>query len=288
MNQLSRIISGTMTWGVWGKNLSTQAMAEAIEKNVDLGITTFDHADIYGGYTTEAAFGKAFKSCSVSKEKTIHITKCGIQYPCEARPLAVKHYNYTKEHIIASVEKSLKNLQLDTLDVLLLHRPSPLLEVNEVAEAFAFLTKRGDVKSFGVSNFTPQQMAVLKQSATIEWNQLECSLTKNDAMTNGILDYMQAEKIGAMAWSPLGSYFKSVDEKQKRLQPLMQELGEKYSLEEDQLLLTWLLQHPAKIYPVVGTTSSKRIEKAVEATKHTLDIQDWFLLYEASNGHQVA
>ena len=99
---------------------------------------------------------------------------------------------------------------------------------------------------------------------------------------------MQAENIGAMAWSPLGSYFKSVDEKQKRLQPLMQELGEKYSLEEDQLLLTWLLQHPAKIYPVVGTTSSKRIEKAVEATKQTLDIQDWFLLYEASNGHQVA
>ena len=288
MNQLSRIISGTMTWGVWGKNLSTQAMAEAIEKNVDLGITTFDHADIYGGYTTEAAFGKAFKSCFVSKEKIIHITKCGIQYPCEARPLAVKHYNYTKEHIIASVEKSLKNLQLDTLDVLLLHRPSPLLEVNEVAEAFALLTKRGDVKSFGVSNFTPQQMAVLKQSATIEWNQLECSLTKNDAMTNGILDYMQAENIGAMAWSPLGSYFKSKDEKQKRLQPLMQELGEKYSLEEDQLLLTWLLQHPAKIYPVVGTTSSKRIEKAVEATKYTLDIQDWFLLYEASNGHQVA
>lgn len=288
MNQLSRIISGTMTWGVWGKNLTTPAMAEAIEKNIDLGVTTFDHADIYGGYTTEAAFGKAFKTTSVSRDKTIHITKCGIQYPCEERPLAVKHYNYTKEHIIESAEKSLKNLKLDYLDVLLLHRPSPLLNVDEVAEAFTLLSKKGAVKTFGVSNFTPEQMTLLRQSAAVEWNQLECSLTENTAMTNGILDYMQSNKIGAMAWSPLGSYFKTPDDKQKRLQPLLEELGVKYGLEEDQLLLAWLLQHPAKIYPVVGTTSSKRMEKAIVATQHTLNLQDWFLLYEASNGHKVA
>ena len=288
MNHLSRIISGTMTWGVWGKDLSTSAMAEAIEKNMDLGINTFDHADIYGGYTTEAAFGKAFKTANVAREKTIHITKCGIQYPCEERPLAVKHYNYTKEHIIASAENSLKNLQLDHLDVLLLHRPSPLLNVDEVAEAFSFLSKRGDVKTFGVSNFTPQQVALLKQSIPVVWNQLECSLTENGALTNGTLDFMQAKGIGVMAWSPLGSYFKTQDEKQKRLLPLMKELGEKYKLEEDQLLLTWLMQHPANIHPVVGTTSSKRIEKAVAASQIQLDIQDWFLLYEASNGHKVA
>lgn len=288
MNHLSRIISGTMTWGVWGKNLSTAAMTETIEKNIELGVNTFDHADIYGGYTTEAAFGKALKSASVSRDKTYHITKCGIQYPCAARPLSVKHYNYSKEHIIESAEKSLKNLQLDCLDILLLHRPSPLLDVSEVAEAFALLTKRGDVKAFGVSNFTPQQITLLKQSAQVKWNQLECALTKNDALTDGTLDFLQAQSIEVMAWSPLGSYFKTKDEKQKRLLPLMKELGEKYALEEDQLLLAWLMQHPAKIHPVVGTTSSNRIEKAIAATAVKLDIQDWFLLYEASNGHKVA
>lgn len=288
MNQLSRIISGTMTWGVWGKDFSPSAMTEAIEENIALGVNTFDHADIYGGYTTEAAFGEAFKSASVSRDKTVHITKCGIQYPCDERPLSVKHYDYTKKHIIASAEQSLRNLQLDYLDVLLLHRPSPLLDVHEVAEAFSVLSKRGDVKTFGVSNFTPQQVSLLKQSAEVKWNQLECSLTQNTALSDGTLDFMQTEGIGVMAWSPLGSYFKSQDEKQKRLLPLMKEMGEKYKLEEDQLLLAWLMQHPANIHPVVGTSSGKRMEKAVAAAQTQLDIQDWFLLFEASNGHKVA
>lgn len=273
-----------MTWGAWGKQFSTAQMQALFEEALDLGITTFDHADIYGGYTTEAAFGKAFHASSIAREKVQFISKCGIQFPSELRPLPVKHYDYSAKHIQMSVENSLKNLHTDYLDVLLLHRPSPLMEARPIADTVLKLLEQGKIKHFGVSNFTPYQMQLLQKEIPLEWNQLECSLTHEKPMLDGTLDYMKVAEIGAMAWSPLGSYFKERTSKKNRLDTLLTSLCEKYDCQEDQLLLAWLMHHSSKIYPVVGTTSGARLKKAFNAEKIKLEITDWFLLLEASMG----
>lgn len=284
---MNRIIAGTMTWGEWGRKFSTTESAQLIRDCVSLGLTTFDHADIYGGYTTEALFGRGFRESGISRDRVIHISKCGIQYPCLARPLDVKHYDYSKKHLIASAEKSLENLQTDYLDVLLLHRPSPLLQVEEVAQAFTELKQKGKVKAFGLSNFTPSQIALIQSTVPIEWNQVECSLSQSSALFDGTLDYHQTHGLGTMAWSPLGNYFDPSTPKNDKLYDLMKILMEKYNTTEDQLLLAWLLQHPAHIHPVVGTTRIERLKVAKDAIHLTLELQDWFLLLEAYNGKAV-
>jgi len=157
IEHFSRIISGVMTWGEWGKNLNTKEVAQLISHTVDQGITTIDHADIYGNYTTEALFGGGFKASSLNRNAIQIITKCGIQHLCPNRDNKVKHYNYSKDYIIWSAEKSLKNLQTDYIDLLLLHRPSPLMNPAEIAEAVQKLLKDGKILHVGVSNFTPPQ-----------------------------------------------------------------------------------------------------------------------------------
>ena len=284
---MNRLIVGTMTWGEWGRKFSTKEAAKLIQDCVALGLRSFDHADIYGGYSTEAEFGKAFQASGIAREEVIHISKCGIQMPCDARPLKVKHYDYSKEHIIASAENSLSHLQTDYLDVLLLHRPSPLMQVEEIAAAFSLLTSSGKVKSFGVSNFTPSQIQYLQKEVDLEWNQIECSLSHNQPLFDGSLDFHLSENIGSMAWSPLGDYFKEDSPAKARLQLLFQELCEVYKASEDQLLLAWLLRHPAHIHPVLGTTRLERLSASVAAEKIDLSLTDWFRLLEAQWGHEV-
>ena len=287
MTEFSGIIAGTMTWGVWGKNYNSSQMSSLIEDALSLGISTFDHSDIYGGYTTEASFGAAFKESKVERSEVQFISKCGIQYPSDVRPLEVKHYDYSSDHILWSTERSLKNLNTEYLDVLLLHRPSPLMDPQEVAKAFEKLKSQGKVKSFGVSNFTSAQMSLLSTENLIEWNQIECSLTASKAMFDGTTNHMMEQQIGSMAWSPLGSYFKDKNDQNERLKPLVNKMCVKYNATEDQILLAWLLQHPAKIHPVVGTTQKTRLKGAMDALSIKLDLQDWFLLLEASWGHKV-
>ena len=221
------------------------------------------------------------------REQVIHISKCGIQYPCEERKLKVKHYNYSKKHIIQSVDQSLKNLQTDYLDVLLLHRPSPLMDTSDIAAAVSLLKKEGKIKTFGVSNFTPDQIQLLKKEVDLAWNQIECSLSTSIPMFNGSLDYHQTNNIGSMSWSPLGNFFKRDPSDKPTLKKLIKELTHKYNATEDQLLLAWLLKHPAKIHPVVGTTRIERLKKALDAVKIQLELQDWFLMLEAEKGEQV-
>ncbi len=276
-----------MTWGDWGRKFKPKDSAALITQCVENGLYTFDHADIYGGYTTEEDFGHGFKESGLERETVIYISKCGIQMPCDNRPVPVKHYNYSKEHIVNSVEKSLKNLQTDYLDVLLLHRPSPLLEVEEVADAFNTLETSGKVKSFGVSNFTPSQIDLLNTEVTLDWNQIECSLSHNSPMFDGSLDHHITKGIGTMAWSPLGNYFKETNDSNQRLQPLLASLGEKYNATEDQLLYAWLLQHPANIHPVLGTTKIERLKAASAAEAIKFSTEDWFLLLETQWGHEI-
>ncbi|MFP2995311.1 aldo/keto reductase [Spongiivirga sp. MCCC 1A20706] len=287
MPTYSRIIAGAMNWGVWGKKLNPNQQTALINHCISLGITTFDHADIYGGYTTEADFGKAFAQSEIGRDTVQFISKCGIQYPADSRENRVKHYQYDKEYIIWSTENSLKNLKTDYLDLLLLHRPSPLMQPDEIAEAIDELQTSGKIIEFGVSNFNPFQTDLIDTKATVQVNQIEFSLTAFDAMFNGSLDHMITHDIVPMAWSPLGSYFKEDNEATLRIKPVMKSLAEKYETGEDQLLLAWLLHHPAGIHPVVGTTNEARLKKAVEALDIELELQDWFELLVASQGHKV-
>lgn len=283
----SRLIAGTMSWGLWGKQLSKKEMAELMHFCVCIGITSFDHADIYGAYTTEAEFGKALTSSDINREDIQLITKCGIQYVCDNRNNKVKHYDYSKDYIICSVEDSLKHLDTDYLDLLLLHRPSPLMIAEEIAEAITILKKDGKIRDFGVSNFTPSQMEMIGLRIDIDVNQIEFSLTEHTAMYNGTLDYLMTNGITSMAWSPLGCVFKEDNEQTRRIHKQLGELKDKYNATEDQLLLAWIMKHPSNFHPVVGTTTKERLKQAVEAAKINLEFEDWFLILVAAQGHKV-
>lgn len=283
----SKIIIGCMSWGKWGKNFSTSAMADLLSFCVQEGNKTFDHADLYGDYTTETEFGKALKESGIERNDVKIITKCGIQNPGENRNNPVKHYDYSKDYIIWSAENSLKNLQTDYLDTFLLHRPSPLLQIEEVAKAINKLKTEGKIKRFGVSNFSPQDISLLKTMVKVDVNQIEFSLTQHSAMHNGTLSYMQQHEIDFMSWSPLGSFFKEKNEQSSRIKSTLETLCVKYNADEDTILLCWILKHPAKVSPVIGTTNKDRIKNANKALKIDLDLIDWFTLLEAATGNEV-
>lgn len=284
---LSRIIAGTMNWGVSDKNLNTKEMAHLIHLFVENGITTFDHADIYGGYTTEADFGKGFTASKIERAQLQFITKCGIQHTTENRNNRVKHYDYSKDYIINSVNQSLKNLQTDYLDVLLLHRPSPLMVADEIAEAVEILKKEGKIKSFGLSNFTASQTALIRQKTEVSFNQIQFSLTHFDAMLNGDLDDMQIHKITPMAWSPLGSVFREDSEQSRRLKKVLAGMVEKYGIGSDLILLAWILKHPAGILPIAGTVNAGRVQQISKAIACEMELEDWFDLWTESMGNKV-
>lgn len=284
----SRIIAGTMTWGKWGKQHSTTEMIALMNHCIENNITSFDHADIYGDYTNESDFGKAFHESSISRENIQLISKCGIQFQVNERANRVKHYDYGKEYIIWSVERSLKMLQTQYIDLLLLHRPSPLMNPHEIAEAIEKLKKDGKIKQFGVSNFTPAQIQLIEKVIPVNANQVEYSLSSNEVMNNGTLDDCIVNDRLAMSWSPLGNYFREESEANNRIKKVLVNLTKKYNATEDQLLLAWVLKHPSKIHPVVGTATPKRLKMAMEAAHINLELQDWFALLEANEGKEVA
>ncbi len=276
-----------MTWGSWGKQLKTKEMDRLMNQCLDAGITTFDHADIYGGYTMEGEFGKAFSASGISRDQVQFITKCGIQYICEARDNKVKHYNYNADYIIWSAERSLKELKTDYLDLFLLHRPSPLMHPEEVVKALQKLMDSGKVRSFGVSNFTPSQIALIEKEIPVSANQVEFSLTAHSVMFDGTMDDAIINDRMLMSWSPLGSYFRVKNEQRKRIKKAIKPLRKKYNATLSQLLLAWILKHPAGVYPVVGTANPERLKESAEAVYIALEQEDWFILLTASQGHKV-
>ena len=284
---LSPIVAETMSWGIWDKNLNQKDMENMIHICLENKITTFDHADIYGSYTTEAAFGKAFASSKISREKMQLISKCGIQLISENRTNSIKHYNYSKEYIIWSVENSLKNLQTDFLDVLLLHRPSPLMQADEIAEAVSKLKAEGKIIDFGLSNFTSSQTELIRQKTEISYNQVQFSATHHEAMLDGSFDYMQIHNIKPMSWNPLGTVFREDIEQTRRLKRILVKLVEKYHVGSDTILLSWILQHPAKVIPIAGTVNVARIQSLMKAVDLQLENEDWFAIWAESMGVDV-
>lgn len=276
-----------MSWAKWGKDYSTEELIDLLNFCMDEGLSTFDHADIYGDYTTEGRFGEAFSKSGIKRESIQLITKCGIQYVGETRDNQVKHYNYSKDYIIWSAEQSLKNLKTDYIDLFLLHRPSPLMHPDEILEAIQRLKLDGKILNFGVSNFTPSQVELIDSKVDVQANQVEFSLTQQSAMHNGSLDQMIVKGIKPMAWSPLGSYFRDTNAQTLRIKKILQKLSEKYEASEDTILLAWIFKHPSKVAPVIGTTNKDRMRNAKHAAQLTLELEDWFSLLVASQGHKV-
>ena len=285
---LSPIVAGVMNWGVWDKNLNTKEMENMINVCLENKITTFDHADIYGDYTTEADFGKAFSSSKIAREKLQFISKCRIQMVTENRKNSIKHYEYSKEYIIWSVENSLKNLQTDYLDVFLLHRPSPLMRTDEIAEAVLKLQSDGKIIDFGLSNFTTSQTELIRQTTTVLFNQVQFSATRFEPMVDGSFDYMQTNGIRPMSWNPLGSVFREDNSQTRRMKKLLATLVSKYHLGSDSILLSWILKHPAQVIPIAGTVNVARIQSLMKAVELELDQEDWFAIWTESIGNDVA
>jgi predicted oxidoreductase len=217
------------------------------------------------------------------------ITKCGIQLLSQKKPLTkVKHYDYSKDHITSSVEQSLTNLKTDYIDLLLLHRPSPLLNADVVAQTLSSLVLSGKVKHIGVSNFTPAQFQLLQSRLDIPLitNQIELNFNQLQPLIDGSIDFLYERKIKPMIWSPLGGG--SIFEHGKvALNKPFQLLGAKYQVGADVLSLAWLLKHPAQLIPVIGTVKTERIISAVKACSIDLELQEWFQLYEAAMGNEV-
>lgn len=284
---LSPVIAGTMNWGVWDKNLTSTQMANLIEVFIQNKITSFDLADIYGGYTTETSFGKALEKSKANRNKLQLISKCGIQYVSENRNNKIKHYQYDKDYIVWSVENSLKNLRTDYLDILLLHRPSPLMEADEIAEAVTKLKADGKIIDFGVSNFTSSQTELIRSKTQVDYNQIQFSATNFEPMLDGSFDYMQIHNIKPMAWNPLGSVFRENTSQTRRLKELLANLVSKYEVGSDTILLAWIMKHPANIIPIAGTINTARIQNLQKATHLVLDKEDWFAIWTESMGHRV-
>jgi predicted oxidoreductase len=258
-----------------------------------MGVTSFDHADIYGNYSCEAMLGDVININKSLRNKIEIITKCGIMLVSDKFPeRKIKYYDYSFEHIITSVNNSLKNLRTDHIDLLLFHRPAPFFDPAVVAQAISVLKKEGKVMHFGVSNFTPGQYEMLSKFADqkLVTNQVEISPYCLEHFENGNIDFFLRENIKPMAWSPLagGKLLNPHDDKGPRILRAISQVAEELNIAQvDKVIYTWLLKHPATIMPVVGTGKIERIRAAVEALEIEMTLEQWYKIYIAVLGKEL-
>ena len=289
--ELSRIVHGYWRLSSW--NLSNKELLKLIQQTIELDVTSFDHADIYGNYTCEQLFGEALSLHPALRNDIQIITKCGIKLLSDKYPQrTIKHYDYSFEHIIDSVNNSLKNLRTDYIDLLLLHRPAPFFIPEEVAKAFATLKKSGKVLHFGVSNFTPIQFEMLNSytDERLVTNQVEISPYCLEHFENGNIDFFLKERIKPMAWSPLagGKLINPLDEKGKQIYKALFEVAAELGADSiDEVIYSWIINHPCKIIPVIGTSKIERIKWAVGALSREMSLEQWYKIYNASTGREL-
>lgn len=283
-----------LVYGMWrvGDDTDTSPahIANKITACLDQGITTIDQADIYGGYTAEALLGACFRANPGLRDRCEIVTKCDIVAPAgryaDAR---VKHYDTSADHIARSIDQSLVDLCTDRIDLLLIHRPDPLMDHNETGRALDDAVKSGKVRAVGVSNFRPWDWSLLQSAmeTPLSTNQIELSLTAHDAFTNGDIAHLQQHAIRPMAWSPLGGgalFAESSD----ALRSTMSRIASDNGTDTAAVAIAWLLAHPVGILPVMGTNRIDRIKTFSQAFDVRMDRQTWFELYTAALGHEVA
>ncbi len=285
-----------LVYGVWrlgdDTDTSVQQIIRKVESCLDQGITTFDHADIYGGYSCEKLFGDALKGRDDLKSRMQIITKCDIMLTGKPHPdRRVKYYDTSATHIHQSVENSLSNIGVDVIDMLLIHRPDPFMDHHETGAALDALVDGGKVRGIGVSNFMPFDIELLQSAMKhpILTNQIEISVLEHAPFTNGQIAKAQQAGMPLMAWSALagGRLFDPNDEAARRLMPRLNEIANEHGVGADAVAIAWLLAHPANIMPVVGTNNIDRIAKASDALKVNLNRETWFELWTFAEGNEV-
>jgi len=289
--EISRIVHGHWRLAAW--NLSDRQLFDLIRQATELGVNTFDHADIYGDYRCEKLFGDALALDPGLRGRIRLVTKCGIKLLSENWPdRKLKHYDYSFDHIVASVEKSLVNFRTGHIDLLLLHRPAPFFNPAEVARAFDHLKKQGKVLNFGVSNFNPAQFAMLNSytSEKLVTSQVEISPLCLEHFDNGNINFFLEKRISPMAWSPLaqGRILEPGDERGRRVLRALQEVADEMDAGRiDSVIWSWLLSHPAGIIPVVGSGRIGRLKVAADALTLKMSTEQWYRIYTASTGTDV-
>jgi predicted oxidoreductase len=288
--ECSRII-----WGAWraldsSHSNTPQKMLRLTEACLDLGITTIDHADIYGGYGVEKLFGEALALSRGLRNRLEIVTKCGIALVNPAMPQhRLKHYNSSAAHVTASVERSLTHFGTDRIDLLLLHRPDPLLDADEVAGALETLIKAGKIRAVGVSNYTNDQIALLQArlSVPLVTNQIELSLAHTVPLTDGSLDCAQQRRMSPMIWSPLGGGRMLADQ-DAPLAKALSAMAKRYGLDSPAAMaIAWLLRLPSRPLPILGSMDEARIRAMAAADAVVMDMQDWFELLAVAQGREV-
>ena len=288
MTQLSPVVAGLWKMHQWP--LGAQGRLRWIEGAVELGITSFDHADIYGGYSVEALFGEALALAPGLRQRLQIVTKCGIRLPHPARPgLAVKHYDSGAAHLQASVDASLAALRCGHIDLLLVHRPDPLTHPDEIARCFERLRAAGKVREFGVSNHTPAQFAALHRRIALVTHQVEFSALQMKALADGTLEQAADLGLPPMIWSPLGSgrLITGDDEHARRVRAALQPLAEAHGVSLATVALAWVMRHPSRPRPITGSGRLEALAEAVAATRLVLDREAWTSVWRASMGHDV-
>lgn len=285
---LSPLVAGAWRLSEWGFSLD-QRLAW-IEGNIARGLTSFDHADIYGGYQVEGLFGQALAASPGLRDRLQLVTKCGIKLTGPARPTHETHcYDTSAAHITASVEMSLRALHTDRIDLLLIHRPDALMDADEVATTFERLRRDGKVLHFGASNFTVQQFELLHSRIPLVTNQVECSPLQMAPIHDGTFDQAQRLRARPMIWSPLagGRLFSEDSPAAHRLRWVMGEIGARLDASLTTLAIAWLLRLPCKPIPVVGSRRLSASDEASAALKLHLSPDDWYRIWSAATGHEV-
>ena len=285
--EFSRFVMGY--WRLMDWNMSPLQLASFIEEHIDLGVTTVDHADIYGGYQCEAAFGEALKLVPALRGRMEIVTKCGIATTAKPEH-ALGHYITDSAHIIKSAEQSLVNLATDRIDLLLIHRPDPLMDADEVAEAFLNLHQSGKVRHFGVSNFTPAQFALLQSRLpfTLATNQVEISPVHQPLLLDGTLDQLQQLRIRPMAWSCLGGGRLFNEEGFQALRDELAQVAHELNADSiEQVVYAWVLRLPSQPLPIIGSGKIERVRSAIVAEKLSMTRQQWFRIRKAALGYDV-
>ncbi len=283
---LSRIV-----YGMWRLGDDADTSPALVQKKIEAclvqGITTMDHADIYGGGTGQTLLGAALRAAPELRQRIELVTKCGI-VPPGRNGARVKHYDTSPAYIRASLEQSLRDLAVEQVDLLLIHRPDPMMDADATGAVLDQLVAEGKTRAVGVSNFRPWDVKLLQSRMTepLSTNQIELSLLAHEPFEDGDLAFLMERRIPVMAWSPLGggSLFASV---RPELTTMLKDLAEREGTDMGAVALAWLLAHPARIMPVVGTNNLDRIAQAHQALSVRMDRQDWFALYQAALGRDV-
>jgi len=281
--KISPAVYGFYRWG--NSDLTLQKMDSIVSLCLELGINTFDHADIYGGYECEELFGQVLKSKSVKREDIVLFTKCGINLPHPSRPeIRVKYYDTSREHILKSLDNSLRNLRTDYIDIFLLNQLDPLSDLDETARTLQKLRESGKVKNIGVVNFSVFQHQLLSSylRVPIVTNHIELNLLNTSAFDNGQIDYMKQKYMRPLAMAPLGEgkIANSIEKKPLLIRRKLEELSLKYNANIESIAVAWIVKLGA--LPLIGTTNEQRIRNIVSAFDVDLDRQDWYDLYDAS------